>query len=56
MACKIQTMRWFGRSKQMWQDAGGGSVTGQLVYSRGAKDLDPDVRILLESYVIGNMV
>jgi hypothetical protein len=56
MACKIQTMRWFGRSKQMWQDAGGGSVTGQLVYSRVAKDLDPDVRILLESYVIGNMV
>ena len=56
MACKIQTMRWFGRSKQMWQDAGGGSVTGQLVYSRVAKDLDPDVRILLESYVIGNIV
>jgi hypothetical protein len=56
MACKIQTMRWFGRAKQMYQDAGGSSVTGQLVYSRITKDLDPDVKILLESYTIGNMV
>ncbi len=53
MACKIQAMRWFGRSKQMYQDAGASQITGQLVF---IKEIDADVKILLESYVIGNMV
>jgi hypothetical protein len=56
LACKIQATKYFARAKQMYQNAGGGSVTGQLVYSRIAKELDPDVKILLESYIIGNMV
>jgi len=56
LACKIQTVKWFARAKQMYQDTGGGTITGQLVYSRVAKDLDPDVKMLLSSYIIGNMV
>lgn len=52
-ACKIQTMRWFGRSKQMYQDAGAAAQTGQLIY---AQSLDPDIKIILNSYQMGNMV
>jgi len=52
-ACKIQTMRWFARSKQMYQDASANANTGQLIY---VKKLDPDVEELLRSYQIGNMV
>jgi len=54
MACKIQTMRWFGRAKQMFQDQGGGDWAGQTVFARS--ELDPDVKILLASYKLGNMV
>lgn len=52
-ACKIQAMRWFGRAKQMYQDASANANTGQLIY---VKKLDPDVEELLLSYRIGNMV
>jgi hypothetical protein len=52
-ACKIQTMRWFRRSKQAWADASSNAQTGELIY---AQSLDPDVRELLRSYIIGNMV
>ena len=52
-ACKIQAMRWFGRAKQMYQDASANAMTGQLIY---VKELDPDVKELLISYQLGNMV
>ena len=54
LACKIQTMRWFSRAKQMYQDQGGGDFAGQMTYARN--ELDPDVKILLASYKLGNMV
>jgi hypothetical protein len=54
MACKIQTVRWFSRAKQMYQDQGGGEFAGQTTYAK--MELDPDVRILLSSYKLGNMV
>lgn len=53
MACKIQAVRWFARAKQMYQDASASAATGQLIY---AKSLDPDVKEILQSYRIGNMV
>jgi hypothetical protein len=53
LACKIQTMRWFGRAKQMYQDASASQVTGQMVY---VKELDADVKAILASYKLGNMV
>lgn len=55
-ACKIQAMRWFGRAKQMYQDGGGGTQTGQLIYSKYTTALDPDIKELLISYQLGNMV
>lgn len=55
-ACKIQTMRWFARAKQMFQDGGGGTQTGQLIYSKYTSALDPDIEEILRSYQIGNMV
>jgi len=53
MACKIQAMRWFGRAKQMYQDASASAQTGQLIY---AQSLDPDIKEILRPYIIGNMV
>jgi hypothetical protein len=53
-ACIIQSMRWFGRAKQMFQDQGGGDWAGQTVFARS--ELDPDVKIILQSYKLGNMV
>ena len=52
-ACKIQAVRWFARAKQLYQDAGAAAQTGQLIY---AQSLDPDIKELLRSYQIGNMV
>jgi hypothetical protein len=52
-ACKIQTIRWFARAKQLYQDAGASAQTGQLIY---AQSLDPDIKEILRSYQIGNMV
>lgn len=54
MACKIQAVRWFSRAKQMYQDRGGGDFSGQITFAK--TEIDPDVKMLLESYVIGNMV
>lgn len=51
-ACKIQSVRWFQRSKQMYQDASSNAATGQLLY---AQTLDPDVKRLLQSYKIGSI-
>jgi hypothetical protein len=52
-ATKIQAVRWFMRAKQGYQDAGAGPAVGQMTY---VQELDPDVKILLQPYQIGNMV
>jgi len=51
-ACKIQSVRWFQRAKQMYQDASSNVATGQLLY---AQTLDPDVKRLLQSYKIWSL-
>lgn len=53
LACKIQATKWFMRAKQNWQDASASAQTGQMIY---AQALDPDVKVLLMGYTIGNMV
>ncbi len=52
-ACKIQAVRWFSRAKQLYQDAGAAAQTGQLIY---AQSLDPDIKEILRTYQIGNMI
>lgn len=52
-ACKIQAMRYFQRAKQAYQDTGVSVELGQLVYT---KELDPDVKLLLQGYWLGCMV
>ena len=52
-ACKIQTVRWFMRAKQGYQDAGASAAMGEMIF---IKELDPDVKTLLMPYQIGNMV
>jgi len=52
-ACKIQTFRWFMRAKQGYQDASASAAMGEMLYM---KELDPDVKIILQPYQIGNMV
>ena len=52
-AVKIQTMRWFMRSKQGYQDAGASERLGQMLY---VQELDPDVKRILIPYKIGNLV
>ena len=52
-ACKIQATRWFMRAKQGYQDAGASASIGQMVY---VKELDPDVKTLLQPYKIFNAV
>lgn len=52
-ACKIQAVRWFQRAKQGYQDAGASATIGQMVY---VKELDPDVKTLLQPYKIFNLV
>jgi len=52
-ACKIQTVRWFMRAKQGYQDASSSVAMGEMIYM---KELDPDVKIILQPYQIGNMV
>lgn len=51
-ACKIQTIRWFMRGKQAFQDAGMNAETGQMTY---VKKLDPDVAELLKPYILNNL-
>jgi len=51
MACKIQASRWFMRAKGGFEDAQASAAVGQMFYT---KELDPDVKLLLESYRVGN--
>ncbi len=51
-ACKIQTMRWFMRAKQGYQDASANPEVGQMMY---LQQLDPDIKELLRRYQIGNI-
>ena len=52
-ACKITVMRWFMRSKQGYQDASASERLGQMLYT---KELDPDVKRLLNPYKLHNLV
>jgi hypothetical protein len=52
-ACKIQTVRWFMRAKQGYQDSSASAAMGEMIF---IKELDPDVKTLLMPYQIGNMV
>jgi peptidoglycan/xylan/chitin deacetylase (PgdA/CDA1 family) len=52
-ACKVQALRWFMRAKQGYQDASASAALGEMLY---VQELDPDVKRLLASYKIGNMV
>jgi hypothetical protein len=46
-ACIIQSVRWFKRSQQAFQDAGAIVELGQLRY---VQRLDPDVQTIIEHY------
>ena len=52
-ACKIQAVRWFMRSKQGYQDAAANPSMGEMYYM---KELDPDVKMLLQRYRVHNLV
>jgi len=52
-ACKIQAVRWFMRSKQGYQDAAANPNMGEMYYM---KELDPDVKMLLQRYRVHNLV
>lgn len=45
-ACKLQSIRWFMRAKQGWQDTGANDELGSREY-KGMAELDPDVRAML---------
>jgi hypothetical protein len=51
MACKIQSSRWFMRAKGGFEDAQASAAVGQMFYT---KELDPDVKLLLQPYRVGN--
>ena len=52
-AVKIQTMRWFMRSKQAYQDTSASVQLGQMLYTQS---LDPDVKRLLDPYKLHRLV
>ena len=52
-ACKIQSMRWFMRAKQGYQDTSASIAMGEMLYTQ---ELDPDVARLLSPYKVGNLV
>ena len=52
-ACKIQAVRFFMRSKQGYQDAAANPSMGEMYYM---KELDPDVKVLLQHYRTHNVV
>ena len=52
-AVKIQAVRWFSRAKQNYQDGGANPTLGEMTY---VQQLDPDVKILLLPYRVGNAV
>ena len=49
-ACIIQSVRWYMRSKQGYQDASSNPMTGQIFLTK----LDPDVEKILHSYKVRN--
>lgn len=51
-ACKIQAVRWFMRAKQGYQDAGANVNLGEMYFM---KELDPDVKTILQRYKIFNV-
>ena len=51
-ACKIQAVRWFMRAKQGYQDASANPNLGEMYYM---KELDPDVKLLLQRYKIHHL-
>lgn len=52
-ACKVQTLRWFSRAKQNYQDGGANASLGEMTY---VQELDPDVKMLLSPYRVFNAV
>lgn len=48
-ACMVQTLRAFMRAKSAYQDAGANANLGQMFY---VKELDPDVKTMLQKYVM----
>ncbi len=52
-ATKIQAVRWFSRAKQNYQDGGANPTLGEMTY---VQQLDPDVKMLLLPYRVGNAV
>lgn len=50
-AARIQTMRWWMRAKQGYQDAGAVVELGQMMY---VKELDPDIQKILWKWMIEN--
>lgn len=50
-ACKTQSIRWFFRAKQGWQDTGGNDEIGKREY-KGFTELDPDVRAMLKPFIL----
>ena len=46
LACRMQSIRWFMRAKQGYQDTGASVDMGPMTFS-GKLELDPDIRALL---------
>ena len=60
MACRIQSVRWFQRGKQMFADTGANVDVGQVTINMGGgafigSKLDPDVAALLNPYKLANV-
>lgn len=51
MAAKIQTMRWFMRAKQGFEDTAASAAVGQMFYTQ---ELDPDIKLILQHYRMVN--
>lgn len=49
-ACIVQVFRWYMRGKQAFADAGANIELGRMVY---VKQLDPDIKELLRSFMVG---
>lgn len=60
-AAIIQTIRWFMRGKQAWEDTGAGPEVGQININVGGQRfigsrLDSDVAAILHHYKVANLV
>lgn len=53
LACAMQVNRWFMRAKSGFQDASAAASVGQVLYT---KELDPEIRFILQHYKDENMV